>query len=142
MVLMSQTNFVYAQEKNIRISLVEAPKQEDGKYVVILRTELDEGWHTYYKEPGDTGLPPRFEWDKSVNAKDFDILQWPDPWVMSEAGFTIKGYEGTFDLLFVYTVADPSSPRTVNLTAYMMICNEICIPETLQATLEIIPDKP
>ena len=53
---------------------------------------LKPGWHTYWRYPGDAGVPPRFDFQGSQNLKSVDVL-WPAPQRMTEAGMTAIGYD-------------------------------------------------
>ena len=99
-----------------------------------LELDLPAGWHTYWRVPGDAGLPPRFDWSTSDNVKDV-VVQYPYPKRMDEQGIVTFGYEGSN--IFPLTVApkDVAKPVTLNLKLDAMVCKDICIPQTLNLSL-------
>ena len=64
---------------------------------VVLRAGLElrlkPGWKTYWRYPGDSGMPPQFKFDGSENVKSVDVL-WPAPKRFAEAGGNAIGYSG------------------------------------------------
>src|SRR5688500_1089333 len=52
---------------------------------------LRAGWHTYWRYPGDAGIPPQFDFAHSQNVKQVDVM-WPAPQRLVEAGSTSIGY--------------------------------------------------
>jgi DsbC/DsbD-like thiol-disulfide interchange protein len=95
---------------------------------------LDRGYKTYWREPGDSGLPPRFDWTASTNAATID-LRWPAPTRTEDAA----GVTHTYSQRVVFPVrvqpADPSKPVALQLTMEYGVCKEICIPA--QASLAL-----
>lgn len=102
----------------------------------VVQVELEEGWHTYWKAPGDAGLPPRFDWSKSTNLERADIF-WPAPLAFAEAGFKTYGYQHSVDFPFVAHWNEASKDSQLDLTLNLMVCKEICIPQTLTFTMDI-----
>jgi len=139
LLLLCTPTFAQEHKKNIHIILSAPEKTESGPHQLALNIHLDKGWHTYYKDPGESGLPPRFDWSHSTNAKNFKITNWPEPLKIKEFGFKINGYKDNVILPITFETPNPSEPTTINLTANIMICNDICIPETLEASLKIPP---
>src|SRR5688572_22693720 len=64
---------------------------EDGKYGVLL--DVKPGWHTYYKEPGDAGIPTVFDFKGSENFEVQEVV-FPEFKVLDEYGFKTNAYEG------------------------------------------------
>ncbi|MDB2682828.1 protein-disulfide reductase DsbD family protein [Alphaproteobacteria bacterium] len=130
----------YAEEaKNIRMSLIDHKEKSKDLHKASMNIELDEGWHTYAMNPGEVGLPPRFEWlENSKNVGSVSI-NYPKHEEFEEFGFKVNGYKNEATFPIYIHPKDESLPVTFDLTAYIMICNEICIPETLHAMLEIQP---
>lgn len=106
-----------------------------GQSHAVLEIRLDEGWHTYWLAPGDSGLAPRFDWAGSENVKSVDI-HWPAPLRIDEAGLQVFGYKG--DIAFPLTVqrADPAQPVRLALGLDVLICKDICIPQHFDLTLD------
>ena len=94
--------------------------------------EMDPGWHIYWRNPGDSGLPTEVSW--SSPGADFEGLRWPSPEVFEEADglFTTYGYQ---DSVLLSTVAHyqetPSDSLVVTAIADVLACHNECIPASL-----------
>lgn len=96
---------------------------------VGLRLVHDEHWHTYWKNPGDSGLPTRIDWRLPAGWKA-GAIQWPTPKRLPVGPLANFGYEG--DLLLAVELIAPSSiaAREVVLQAQAswLVCKDVCIP--------------
>lgn len=108
-------------------------------FTVALRMTMDPHWHTYWKNPGDSGLATSIRWDLP---KDFVAgpIQWPAPSRIEVSGLVSSAYEGEIYLLTEIT--PPASLRTgraVTLRANVewLECEEICIPGKAELTLTL-----
>jgi DsbC/DsbD-like thiol-disulfide interchange protein len=96
------------------------------------------GWHTYWRYPGDSGVPPRFDFAGSGNVKSAKVL-YPAPTLHSdEAGQTI-GYEGSVVFPVDVTPNDPAKPVTLKLKIDYAVCEKLCVPAEGAATLTLQP---
>lgn len=101
-----------------------------------LEIELSPGWHTYWKISGDAGLPPEFDWSASRNVEKVDV-SWPSPERFSEAGLVTMGYKDSFILPLEVALKDPSQGTELGLKLQLMLCNQICIPETIALSVPV-----
>ena len=110
-----------------------------------LHLRMKEGWHTYWKHPGDSGEPTTIDWVLPDGFTAGPIL-WPQPQRISLEPLTTYGYEG--DVLLLVPMRAPAaaaagSSASITANVFWMVCEEICIPE--EATLDIdlpIADQP
>jgi thiol:disulfide interchange protein DsbD len=95
---------------------------------VALRFRLAEGWHTYWKNPGDAGVPPDLTLDLPAGAKAGPI-DWPAPRRIAEGSVMTYAYTG--EVLLPVTVTPPARGGPVTLTAHAqwLVCKDICVPE-------------
>ena len=100
-------------------------------YHLGLRFKLAPGWHTYGRNPGDAGIPPDFKWTVPDHTKVGDI-DWPTPLVLPEGPVTTYGYTGT-----VLLAAPAEGAGPVRLHASWLVCDNICVPEEGNFTLEL-----
>ena len=111
---------------------------QPGQVVQIgLRLQHIPHWHTYWRNPGDSGLPTTLSWTLPAGSSAGDIA-WPAPKRLPIGPLVNYGYEGELLLPVAYTApADGQPGSTLNLRAKAdwLVCNEVCIPET--ATLEL-----
>lgn len=92
-----------------------------------LQIRLDKGWKTYWRNPGDAGLPPQFNWTVSDNVKTIDVL-WPKPEKFEAYGYVTWGYETEVVFPIRITLKDPTKGLTAKLSAFYGICEEVCVP--------------
>lgn len=114
--------------------LVEAEVRQgwtlpDGRVVAGLHLRLAEGWKTYWRAPGDAGIPPLFNWGGSRNLKTVAVV-WPTPQVFWQSGMRSIGYEQD---LVLPLILQPGDAGAIALRGDMDIglCKEVCIPYTV-----------
>jgi thiol:disulfide interchange protein len=97
---------------------------------------LPEGWHIYWQNPGDSGMPTAFAWTLPEGLSASDI-HWPAPESIETDGIFNYGYGGKVILPVDLTPAQNDLTGTVTVQADWLVCKDICIPEsaTLSATL-------
>lgn len=96
--------------------------------------ELEPNWKTYWRVPGDTGIPPQFDWAGSKNSGAIEV-GYPVPSRFHDAGGESIGYHD--QVLFPLFVKPGKSDEMVHLQLNMFfaVCNEICIPAKATADL-------
>ncbi len=101
-----------------------------------LELRLDPGWHTYWRTPGDAGLPPQLDASLSDNVAAVS-LAYPVPKRVTLLGIETFGYDG--HLVFPLTVepASPGAPIDLRLAAQILVCAELCIPATFNLSLSL-----
>jgi DsbC/DsbD-like thiol-disulfide interchange protein len=101
-----------------------------------IEIRLATGWKTYWRYPGDSGVPPVFDFSKSENVKSVVIL-WPAPHRFTDDGGASIGYKGGV-MLPVHVVAEnPKRPVTLRLAVDYAICEKLCVPAKGTAKLEL-----
>jgi DsbC/DsbD-like thiol-disulfide interchange protein/cytochrome c biogenesis protein CcdA len=105
------------------------------------RLEPRPGWHTYWRNPGDSGLPTTLEWTLPEGLST-GAIQWPAPTAVPYGPLMNFGYDDDHMLMVPVTVSpelNKGENITIGLRADWLICEEICIPEgaDLQLTLPI-----
>ena len=104
---------------------------EPGKPLVVgIRLKMDPEWHTYWRNPGDTGLPTTVQWTLPAGFAAGDI-EWPAPQRIDVQSFANYGYEN--EIVLPVTIATPSSlaagaPVEIRSKAEWLVCREQCIP--------------
>ncbi len=95
-----------------------------------LKIEHQPHWHTYWKNPGDSGLPTTLQWTLPAGMQASDIA-WPTPQRLPIGPLMNYGYEGTLLLPVAVTVPAGFSGDSldVKLRADWLVCKEVCIPE-------------
>ncbi len=106
---------------------------------VALRLKMADGWHTYWQNPGDSGLPTAITW-KVPNDVSVGPILWPAPHALPAGPLLNFGYEG--EVFLLTDVQLPAStplgqPMTLKAKAEWLVCRETCIPEDAALELEI-----
>jgi len=110
-------------------------------FLGALKLDLADGWHVYWKNPGDSGLPPTAEWAPSPGVT-FGDFRFPAPHAIPLATLMNYGYEHQLVLPFQIQVAadaKPGSEIAIGGKIEYLICADICIPEgiDLSTTLRV-----
>ena len=97
--------------------------------------QIDPGWKTYWRNPGDSGVPPRFDFSKSDNVEAVTIL-WPAPMKFPDgAGGTSLGYQKHVVLPLRIVAKNPGEPVTLRAAINYAVCEKLCIPVEANAEL-------
>ncbi|MFP4518942.1 MAG: protein-disulfide reductase DsbD family protein [Oceanicaulis sp.] len=112
---------------------------------VALHQDIAEGWHTYWRNPGDSGEPTRLRLDLPEGWSAGEIV-WPAPKAYPLGPLTNYGYSGEVALPVPVTVPADAAPGRVEIPAEAtwLVCEDICIPEeaSLTLTLEVGEARP
>ena len=127
-----------AASANVTVKLVsEVRSIEPGKpFSVAIQMTMAPGWHTYWKNPGDSGMPTRVVWTLPDGFKASE-LQWPRPIRAVDAGLALYGYEHDATFLAEITPS-PELPKgrfMVSAKLSWLECKDICIPG--KATIDL-----
>jgi DsbC/DsbD-like thiol-disulfide interchange protein len=97
--------------------------------------QLQPGWKTYWRTPGDSGVPPRIDFAKSENVESVTIL-WPVPAKFPDgAGGTSFGYQKQVLLPLRIITKSPDKPVTLRASINYAVCEKLCIPVEAEAEL-------
>jgi DsbC/DsbD-like thiol-disulfide interchange protein len=115
-------------ERPYAVSLIGGTYEAEG-WRAGLRIVLAEGWKTYWRMPGEAGIPPQFSWQSS---RPMSVeVEFPLPSRFSDASGETVGYvdEVVFPFL-VRTTAD--APLDLDLDLFFAVCRDVCIPAQLR----------
>jgi DsbC/DsbD-like thiol-disulfide interchange protein len=97
--------------------------------------QLQPGWKTYWRTPGDSGVPPRFDFSKSDNVETVTVL-WPAPMKFDDgAGGISLGYKGQVVLPLRIVTKNADKPVTLRADINYAVCEKLCIPVEARAEL-------
>jgi DsbC/DsbD-like thiol-disulfide interchange protein len=97
--------------------------------------QLQPGWKTYWRTPGDSGVPPRFDFSKSENVEAVTVL-WPAPLKFDDgAGGVSLGYHDQTVLPLRIVPKNVDKPVTLRAAINYAVCEKICIPVDASAEL-------
>ncbi|MBF0570443.1 MAG: thioredoxin family protein [Candidatus Omnitrophica bacterium] len=121
---------VYQAHTHVRLVSEQNSVVRGGTFWVGLDLILDDGWHVYWQNPGDSGLSPKIKWHLSsgINAGD---IHWPYPQRLNVGPLTSFGYEHEVLLLVPITLDKSFQPsKDVNIYASVkwLACQDTCVP--------------
>jgi DsbC/DsbD-like thiol-disulfide interchange protein len=120
-----------------RVRLVTTGKpNEEGRLLGILDIELKPGWKTYWRDPGDAGVPPTLDVSTNPNIAKAEF-DFPAPQRHDEGDFKWAGYDYPVALPVTFTLKDPAGPAMIDAGVFLGVCETICVP--VQAKLAFDP---
>jgi DsbC/DsbD-like thiol-disulfide interchange protein len=125
-----------------RVRLVAgAPADKSARsYLAGVEITLAEGWKTYWRTPGDAGVPPYFDWTGSTNVAKIEV-RYPAPSRLDEPAALTIGYKNSVIFPVAVTPRDAMRPVDLKLSAQFGICREICIPADTAISLTLVPSQ-
>ena len=93
---------------------------------LALRLQMKPGWHTYWQNPGDAGLPPELTLTLPPGTTATPIA-WPLPHRQPEGPLMTYGYAG--DLVLSLTITPGNEPFSLDASANWLVCEKVCVPE-------------
>jgi DsbC/DsbD-like thiol-disulfide interchange protein len=127
------TDWVGGLKSKARLILGDA---SDGLFHVGVEIKLAPGAITYWRNPGDAGVPPILSFDGSENLADARP-SFPAPLRLEEGAGEAFGYEHSLVLPLDVAPADPAKPVTLALKLDYAVCEKICVPERADLRLPL-----
>jgi DsbC/DsbD-like thiol-disulfide interchange protein len=118
------------------VRLVAARSDRGGELRAGIELRLAAGWKTYWRYPGDSGVPPAFDFAKSGNVKSIEV-HWPGPHRFTDETGSSIGYKDGVLLPLRVVAQDPRRPVVLRLALDYAICERLCIPAKGTASLEL-----
>lgn len=112
--------------------------QPGQRFSMAVQLQPDEGWHTYWINPGDSGLATSIRWNLPEGLEAAGI-QWPVPQLLRVGHLANYGFEGSTHLLTDLILGDDVGPGSIEISAQVdwLVCKEICIPGSALLELEL-----
>ncbi len=133
----AMTNWTTVQGGGVR--LIASGPLEDGHYLAGLEFSLEPGWHTYWRYPGEAGIPPQITLTDTANLKAYEVL-YPIPERYSDGFSTSIVYHDGIVLPLRLIPDNPDLPVHVSMELFFGICKEVCVPGEASLTLNLEPD--
>ncbi|CAH1655494.1 DsbC/DsbD-like thiol-disulfide interchange protein [Hyphomicrobiales bacterium] len=119
----------------VQLDPVAIPPDSPNREVIVT-IALQPGYKTYWRTPGDSGVPPTFDWSKSENLGSVTV-KWPAPkWFFDGSGYAI-GYGGRARFPVSVVAQDKDKPLVLKLSLDYAVCKDICIPAKAEANLRL-----
>lgn len=120
----------------VTLDVLPGWRTADGTHMAGVRLRLAPGWKTYWRAPGEAGIPPAFHWDGSVNVAAA-ALHWPVPHVFHQSGYQSIGYAEEVVIPVEVTAASPGQPAHIAGVVEIGVCHDICVPVTLSFAADL-----
>jgi DsbC/DsbD-like thiol-disulfide interchange protein len=128
----------WAEGDKARVRLIAAGVDANGKVAAGIEIELNPGWHTYWRNPGDAGLPPAFDFSASKNIAEPEVA-FPPPHRLDD-GFSVSNvYEDR--VVLPLTAKAGGDPAELVMSLDIGVCAEVCVPEHFEASVAVPGDK-
>lgn len=129
----------WSQDIKSAVRLIAGANEKDAKGAPLragIEIKMERGWHTYWRYPGDSGVPPRFSFAGSDNIKAATV-RFPAPLLFSDGGGQSIGYNDS--VIFPVTIVpiDPAKPVVARLKIEYAVCEKLCVPAEGKAELPI-----
>ena len=101
-----------------------------------LDLKISEGWKTYWRSPGEVGIPPSVDWTGSTNVEGVEFL-WPAPTRFTAFGIENFGYHDEVVFPLRISLRDAGAPARLNAKVNLLVCSDICVPDDFTLTLDL-----
>jgi DsbC/DsbD-like thiol-disulfide interchange protein len=131
----------WVDSTNSKVRIVSGLVERDGKQAPMAGVQLrmNPQWKTYWKNPGDSGVPPAFDWSGSTNLKSAEVL-YPAPHRFVEADGWAIGYVDEIVFPVKVTPEREGEPVELQLAFDFGLCKDLCIPNAVTLDLIVEPD--
>ena len=133
LLLVTCSNFIFANTVSTghaEVSIVKSSVNQTtaNELIIGIKMDMQNHWHTYWKNPGDSGGPVEITWDVPESFEIGPIL-WPTPSLIPYPPLMTYGYENF--VIFPIKIKIPQGSETERFIADIdfLICDDICVPE-------------
>ena len=129
----------WSQDSKSAVRLIAGSnKGGDAPLRAGIEVKLQPGWHTYWRYPGDSGVPPRFDFAGSDNVRSAKV-RYPAPRLFSDGGGQSIGYSGSVIFPIEVTPRQTGKPVILRLKVDYAVCEKLCVPAEGRAALGLAP---
>jgi DsbC/DsbD-like thiol-disulfide interchange protein len=130
----------WVKETYSKVRLVSGAVDDHGETRTLagVQIRLEPGWKTYWRSPGDSGVPPHFDWSGSKNLKEAQVL-YPAPRRFADATGSAIGYEEEVVFPVKITPERLGEPVELKLNVAYGLCKTLCIPNEASLSLALPP---
>ena len=125
----------WAEDTRSAVRLIGASAR-NGELRAGIEIKLQPGWKTYWRYPGDSGVPPRFDFSGSDNLRAAKV-SWPAPHAFTDETGTSIGYKGAVVFPLRVTPRQAGKPVTLRMKIEYAVCEKLCIPAEGRAELTL-----
>ncbi|MTJ01607.1 protein-disulfide reductase DsbD [Idiomarina piscisalsi] len=125
---------------SVKLELTGHYEAERNLLPALLHVKLDEGWKTYWRSPGEGGIPPTFDASESSNIENIE-WHWPVPSRYSIQGIDTVGYQGSLTFPLMIELSPDTRQAHISGTLTMSSCTTVCVLTDYPIDLRINLDK-
>ncbi|WP_425093148.1 protein-disulfide reductase DsbD domain-containing protein [Tropicimonas sp. S265A] len=111
----------------LQVDVLPGWREADGRHIAGLRLQLEDGWKTYWRVPGEGGIPPQFDLSGSENISAM-VPHLPKPKVYRDLNMISIGYGGSVVFPLEFRTLDADAPIQLRGHVRLGVCEAICIP--------------
>ena len=115
----------------IDVEVLPGWKEPGMEHIAALKFTLAPGWKTYWRAPGDAGIPPMFDWSGSDNVVTVQP-HWPVPEIFNQNGMRSIGYEDEVVIPLHITRVRANAPIRLTAEVSIGVCEDICMPASVR----------
>jgi DsbC/DsbD-like thiol-disulfide interchange protein len=134
----ARSDWAPAEQSQLRLMLTQG---EAGRLAGGIEIALEPGWYTYWRDPGEAGVPPTFDFSASDNVASVEVL-YPAPERYDDGASVSLIYRDAIVFPLAVTPLDPARPVTLALSAEFGVCSEVCIPTRAGSAVTLAPPAP
>ncbi len=118
-------------EDFFRYEVLSGWRDADGTHIAAIRLTMADGWHTYWRTPGEAGIPPQFRLEPSDNLSGLAV-HWPVPIRFEDNGYNSIGYTGEVVIPMRLRPETEGLPIALKGEVQIGVCDDICVPVWLE----------
>jgi DsbC/DsbD-like thiol-disulfide interchange protein len=130
----------WADSKEAAARLIAGTSRREGHLRAGVEIKLAPGWHTYWRYPGDSGIPPRFDFSGSTNLASAEVL-FPAPRLLTDETGNSLGYTEQVIFPVRVTPREPDKPVGLHVSLDYAICEKLCVPAEADLGLTLTGDR-
>jgi len=127
----------WSEDTRSAIRLIAGSNTSTDALRAGIEIKLHPGWKTYWRYPGDSGIPPKFDFSGSENLKNAKVF-FPAPHLFSDETGHSLGYKDKVILPVVVSPQQPDKPVRLRLKADYAVCEKLCVPAEGRAELTLV----
>jgi len=126
--------------KIVHLALVPGWRLDSGAHMAALRVSLAPGWKTYWRTGGETGIPPKLDWQGTGNL-DHVVYHWPRPDIIDADGIQVIGYHNELLLPIELFPTKNGAPIEAHVNVQIGVCSDVCIPVSADLSATFSPNS-
>ena len=120
----------------VQVGMAQGWRMDNGRHMAAVQITLAPGWHTYWRQPGDSGIPPQFDWSGSENLAAADV-HYPTPKIIQLGDSSSLGYYDQVVFPIELTPTQTGAAMSLRATLQIGVCEEVCLPASFDLNVAL-----